>query len=120
MSSADPPPLSVVLCSGSDCATDERKAYVALSRRLEAADVSATCSPCLGVCHGPVVVVSDDRHRAVVIEKLRSKSRHKRLIAAVASGRLSKVASAAPEVHKPKRRTRALRRAGRLLNRELV
>ena len=120
MPSTDPRPLTVVLCSGSDCAKDERKAYRSLARQLDDADVEFVCSPCLGVCHGPVAVVGDERGRAVVLQKIRSKARRKRLVSAVGSGRLSRAAEAGPRVDESKRRDKALRRAGRAIPRKLV
>lgn len=113
MLETDPTPLSVVLCSGTDCAKDERKAFRSLVRRLDDAGVEMVQSRCLGVCSGPVAVVADDRGCAVVVKKVRSKTRRKRLASAITSGDLTGAAEAAPLVDKPKRRDRALRRAGR-------
>lgn len=115
MPRTDPAPLSVVLCGGSDCAKDQRGAYESLARRLDDVGVDFVRSRCLGVCHGPVAVVADERGRAVVLSKVRSKGRRKRLVSTIASGSLSGAAAAVPQVDKAKRRDRALRRAGRVV-----
>ncbi|MEM8704915.1 MAG: hypothetical protein AAGE98_00545 [Actinomycetota bacterium] len=112
--------LTTVLCSGSDCAKDERAAYRALASCLRDADVSVVTSKCLDVCHGPVVVVADDEGRAVVIEKIRSKARRHELAEAIASGRLRQASKTSGVLAKGKRRSKALRKAGRTIGRELV
>lgn len=112
--------LTAVLCSGSDCAKDERSAYRALRRCLDEADVGVVRSKCLDVCHGPVMVVADDDGSAVVIEKVRSKRRRADVATAIADGRLGKVAAAAPVVDGGKRQRVALRKAGRTVGRRLI
>ncbi|MEM7139972.1 MAG: hypothetical protein AAF548_03005 [Actinomycetota bacterium] len=112
--------LEVVLCSGSDCAKDERKAYRALAARLESSGVDVVRSTCLGVCHGPVVVAADAEGRAVVVGKIRSDRRRSEVAEAIVAGRLGRVRKAGVAVSKAKRRARAMRRAGRALGRELT
>lgn len=118
MLSTDTAGLCVVLCSGSDCAKDERKAYRSLARRLNEVDAAVVRSRCLGVCHGPVVVVADQGGQSLVQQRIRSKKRQKRLVAAVATGELANVLTASPQVTKRKRRDRALARAARVLQRD--
>ena len=112
-------PLTTILCSGSDCAKEERAAYRALSACLHDVGASIVKSKCLDVCHGPVVVVTDADGRATVIEKIRTKERRKQLAEAIASGQPDKVARSASAVAKGKRHSKALRKAGRVAGREL-
>ena len=77
-------------------------------------------SKCLDVCHGPVVVVTDADGRATVIEKIRTKERRKQLAEAIVSGRPDEVVRGASVVAKGKRRSKALRKAGRVAGRELT
>lgn len=113
MTTSDAAPLSVVLCGGSDCAQDQRRSHQLLARRLDDVGIEFVRSRCLGVCRGPVAVVADERGSAVVVSKVRSKGRRKRLVAAIASGCLSDAADLASRVDDAKRRDRAIRRAGR-------
>lgn len=117
--STERPPLGVVLCSGSDCAKDERKAYRALRSQLSDADLVVERSECLGVCHGPVAVLVDHAGRSVVVKRVRTDKQRKRLVAAASEGRLGKARDAAPASPGDKKRKRALRRAGRVLGIEL-
>lgn len=112
--------LTTILCSGSDCAKEERAAYRALSACLHDVGASIVKSKCLDVCHGPVVVVADTEGRATVIEKIRTKERRKQLAEAIASGQPDKVARGASVVAKGKRHSKALRKAGRVAGRELT
>ena len=112
--------LTTILCSGSDCAKEERAAYRALSACLHDVGASIVKSKCLDVCHGPVVVVADAEGRATVIEKIRTKERRKQLAEAIASGQPDEVVRGASVVAKGKRRSKALRKAGRVAGRELT
>ena len=111
--------LTTILCSGSDCAKEERKAYRALWSCLHGVGASIVKSKCLDVCHGPVVVVADADGRVIVIEKIRTRARREELADAIASGQPGKVAKAALVMPKGKRRSKALRKAERVAGREL-
>ena len=112
--------LTTILCSGSDCAKEERAAYRALSACLHDVGASIVKSKCLDVCHGPVVVIADAEGRATVIEKIRTKERRKQLAEAIASGQTDNVARGPSVVAKGKRHSKALRKAGRVAGRELT
>ena len=55
-----------------------------------------------------------------MIEKIRTKERRKQLAEAIASGRPDEVVRGASVVAKGKRRSKALRKAGRVTGRELT
>ena len=112
--------LPTILCSGSDCAKEERNAYRALWSCLHNVGASIVKSKCLDVCHGPVVVVADAEGRATVIEKIRTKERRKQLAEAIASGQPDEVVRGASVVAKGKRRSKALRKAGRVAGLSLI
>lgn len=102
----------MAVCSGKDCARDERKAHRSLRSVLSDDGLDVVPTKCLGVCHGPVAVVVSPSGRAVVVEKLKKKGRQRALADAVRSGRLKRAAAAGPVVRKSKRRKKALSRAG--------
>ncbi|MEM7339924.1 MAG: hypothetical protein AAF467_14815 [Actinomycetota bacterium] len=62
--------------------------------------------------------MADQGGQSLVQQRIRSKKRQKRLVAAVATGELANVLTASPQVTKRKRRDRALARAARVLQRD--
>ena len=105
----------VVLCSGSDCAKDERVAYRALRNDLVDAGVCFDKSKCLGVCKGPVVVVGDGPS-ATVLGGIRSPKARRAVVRACVADDPAKVAKGtgalSSRVVKKKKRAKALKKAG--------
>lgn len=102
-----PLPGPVALCAGSDCAKDRRKDFRRLRAGLDGVDVVTT--KCMGVCHGPVVVLGAQSETPVVVERIRSAKQVKAL------RRLARRGGSVPDrlrvVTKPKKRRKAIARA---------
>ena len=98
---------SIAICAGPDCAKDRRKDFRRLRDGL--GDLDVVITKCMGVCHGPVAVLAADSESPVVIERIRSAKQVK------AVRRLARRGGDIPdrlrEVHKPKKRRKAIGRA---------
>ncbi len=96
----------VVVCGGSACRGRREKEWERLCERLDDAGLCAERAKCLGICEGPVAVVTiGDRQE--VVGSLRSGKRQRRLIDAVLRQKRSRL----PSVITGKKRTKALARA---------
>ena len=100
----------VAVCSGSDCAKDERAAHKALLRGLrDESGIDVVTTKCLKLCHGPVAVL-DVRGTPVVVDKLRKPKRRRAAIAA-ATGDPDALSSLSSRVVDGKAARRAIERA---------
>ena len=111
MPSADHDPLDVVLCDGDDCAVDEASAHRKLRSALLDAGVELIDAPCLGVCHGPVVVIGVATKRPVVLERVRTQRARRAVVEAATGGPVDEDRLVRHEVGSAKRRRKAVRRA---------
>lgn len=100
----------VVLCGGSSCRGKREREWERLTDRLDQAALCVERSECLGVCEGPVAIVTI-AGRQEVVARLRKGKRQRRLIEAVISQKRSRLPSPASE----KTRKKALGRAARVL-----
>ena len=102
-------PSTVVVCAGSDCAKDERRAFRDLVSSLAGAGATVAKSTCLGVCHGPVVVLDPTGRRPVVVERLRKRKAIRSLVGGLSSSRADVTGGA--RIVAKKRAKKAIRRA---------
>ncbi|MEM9711838.1 MAG: hypothetical protein AAGA17_06420 [Actinomycetota bacterium] len=100
----------VVLCAGSDCAKDERRAFRKLREAVRQSGLDVVPSRCLGVCNGPVVVVDPVGERPVVLRRVR-RGAARRAVIDLARSKRSAVRSDDALAVGGKKARRAIRRA---------
>ena len=97
---------TVAVCSGKDCARDEREQWRKLVGALDGHDVVTT--PCMGLCNGPVATVMPPSGTPVVLRRIRTGRRRRALL-----GWLQDPGAPVPGelevVHKEKKRAKALK-----------
>lgn len=100
----------IVLCGGSSCRGKREREWERLADRLGQAALCVERSECLGVCEGPVAIVTVGGRQEVVAH-LRKGKRQRRLIEAAISQNRSRL----PNPVTGKTRKKALARASRVL-----
>lgn len=108
--SREAPLTPVVLCGGSSCRGRREREWERLADRLDQASLCVERSRCLGVCQGPVAIVTI-AGRQEVVPRLRSGKRQHRLVEATVSQERSQL----PNPVSGKTRRKALARAARVL-----
>lgn len=100
----------VVLCGGSSCRGKREREWEHLVDRLDQAALCVERSKCLGVCDGPVAIVTI-AGRQEVVARLRKGKRQRRFVEAATGQKRSRL----PSTISGKARKKALARAARVL-----